>query len=356
MAERFATTIQQKKIVVAMSGGVDSSVTAALLQQQGAQVQGVFMALAQPDLAAQLDRVRAVADFLKIPLTVVDLAAPFRQEVVDYFCASYFAGKTPNPCVVCNRVIKCGLLLDEARESLGAELLATGHYARLSGDETTGYRLHKGVDPQKDQSYFLSLLTQAQLAHLCFPLGSLRKQEVYELAAEFGLAFRDTPESQDICFLQDQSVAEFLAAHSPGHGRPGPLLTLQGKELGRHAGIHHYTIGQRRGLGLPDATPWYVAGLDLERNAVLIGKEADLWQQEVWLPAVHWLHGQPPPLPMVCEVKIRSRHPACRAEIVGHAGGGVRLTFSEPQRAVTPGQFAVFYEGEVVLGCGEIAG
>ncbi len=336
-----------------MSGGVDSSVAAALLQRQGAQVQGVFMALAQPDLAEQLRRVRAVADFLRIPLTVVDLGEPFRREVVDYFCASYFAGKTPNPCVVCNRTIKCGRLLDQARETLGAELLATGHYARLSGDETTGYRLRKGVDSKKDQSYFLGLLTQAQLAHLCFPLGTFRKEEVYGLAAEFGLAFRHTAESQDICFLKDQSVGEFLAAHSPGQERPGPMLTLQGKELGHHAGIHQYTIGQRRGLGLPDATPWYVAGIDPERAAVLIGKDADLWQQEVRLPAVHWLNDQPPALPRVCEVKIRSRHPACQAEIAAH-DGGVRLTFAQPQRAVTPGQFAVFYEGEVVLGCGEI--
>lgn len=337
-----------------MSGGVDSSVAAALLQQQGAQVQGVFMALAQPDLAAQLHRVRAVADFLGIPLTVVDLAASFRHKVVDYFCASYFAGKTPNPCVVCNRTIKCGRLLAEVRDGLGAELLATGHYARLGGGGTAGYRLLTGLDPQKDQSYFLSLLTQAQLAHLCFPLGSLRKEEVYELAAGFGLEFRDTPESQDICFLKGRSVAEFLAAHSPGRERPGPVLTVQGRELGRHGGIHHYTVGQRRGLGLPDATPWYVVGLDPEDNAVLVGKEADLRQLEVALPVVHWLRGQPPVLPRVCTVKIRSRHPACRAEIALHHGG-VRLTFASPQRAVTPGQFAVFYEGEEVLGCGEIA-
>jgi tRNA-specific 2-thiouridylase len=353
MAERLDTTIHQKKIVVAMSGGVDSSVAAALLQQQGAQVQGVFMALAQPDLAEQLHRVRAVADFLKIPLTVVDLSEPFRHEVVDYFCASYFAGKTPNPCVVCNRTIKCGRLLDEARGALGAELLATGHYARISGDGTTGYRLLKGVDPKKDQSYFLGMLTQAQLAHLCFPLGGLRKDEVYGLAAEFGLAFGQTPESQDICFLKDQSVGEFLASHSPGGGRSGPMLTLQGEELGLHAGIHQYTIGQRRGLGLPDATPWYVVGLEPERNAVVVGKDEDLWQQEICLPAVHWQSVQAPPLPLVCEVKIRSRHPACEAEIT-QRDGGVRLTFSEPQRAVTPGQFAVFYDGEAVLGCGEI--
>ena len=338
-----------------MSGGVDSSVVAALLQRQGAQVQGVFMALAQPDLAEQVDRVRAVADFLKIPLTVMDLSQAFQREVVDYFCASYFAGKTPNPCVVCNRTIKCGCLLAEARNALGAELLATGHYARISGDETTGYRLLKGVDPKKDQSYFLGMLNQAQLAHLCFPLGGFRKEEVYGLAAELGLAFGQTAESQDICFLKDQPVGDFLAAHSPGQGRPGPMLTLQGEELGRHTGIHLYTVGQRRGLGLPDATPWYVAGLDPERDAVLVGKDEDLWQQEVLLPAVHWLSGQAPVLPRVCEVKIRSRHPASQAEIARHDGGGVVLTFTQPQRAVTPGQFAVFYEGEKVVGCGEIA-
>jgi len=337
-----------------MSGGVDSSVAAALLQRQGAQVQGVFMALAQPDLAEQLLRVRAVADFLQIPFTVVDLSEAFQREVVDYFCSSYFGGKTPNPCVICNRTIKCGRLLDQAREALGAELVATGHYARLSGDETTGYRMLKGVDPKKDQSYFLGMLAQAQLARLCFPLGGLCKKEVYDLAAEFGLAFGQTPESQDICFLKDQSVGDFLAVHSPGYGRPGSMLTLQGEELGQHTGIHQYTIGQRRGLGLPDATPWYVVGLDPDRDAVVVGKDEDLWQQEVWLPAVHWLSGQAPPLPLVCEVKIRSRHPACEAEITRH-DGGVRLTFAQPQRAVTPGQFAVFYEGEVVLGCGEIA-
>ncbi|MFA7383333.1 MAG: tRNA 2-thiouridine(34) synthase MnmA [Desulfurivibrionaceae bacterium] len=371
MIENF-DTIYQKKIVVAMSGGVDSSVAAALLQRQGAQVQGVFMALAQPDLAEQLRWVRSVADFLKIPLAVVDLAEPFRREVVDYFCASYFAGKTPNPCMVCNRAIKFGRLLDEVGKSLGAEFFATGHYARTSGDRATGYRLLKGVDPKKDQSYFLGLLTQAQLGRLCFPLGSFRKEEVYGLAAELGLTFRQTAESQDVCFLKaelsslpahtklipsgckNQPVVEFLAAHSPGQARPGPMLTLQGQELGRHGGIHQYTVGQRRGLGLPDATPWYVVGLDPRQNAVLLGKDADLWQHEALLAKVHWQSGQPPALPRVCEVKIRSRQPVCQAEIVGYEGG-VRLTFSEPQRAITPGQFAVFYECEAVLGCGEIA-
>jgi len=337
-----------------MSGGVDSSVSAALLQRQGAQVQGVFMALAQPDLTEQVQRVRAVADFLKIPLTVVDLADAFQKEVVDYFCASYFAGKTPNPCMVCNRTIKSGQLLDRVRDTLGADLLATGHYARISGDGISGYRLLKGLDPKKDQSYFLGLLSQKQLAHLCFPLGGFRKKEVYGLAAELGLASRHSAESQDICFLKHQSVGEFLASHSPGQERPGPMLSLQGKELGRHSGIHQYTIGQRRGLGISDATPWYVAGIALEENAVLLGKDEDLWRKEVLLPGVHWLSGQAPSLPRVCMVKIRSRHPACEAEIIRQENGGILVSFAEPQRAVTPGQFAVFYEGEAVLGCGEI--
>lgn len=353
MAESI-DTIYQKKIVVAMSGGVDSSVTAALLQRQGVQVQGVFMALAQPDLDEQVRRVRAVADFLQIPLSVVDLAEPFQREVIDYFCASYFSGKTPNPCVVCNRTIKCGLLLEQVRQSFGAELLATGHYARVSGDAETGYRLLQGVDAKKDQSYFLGLLTQEQLAHLCFPLGGFRKEQVYEMAAEFGLTFHHTPESQDICFLKQNSVGEFLASHFPGQERPGPMLTRQGETLGFHKGIHQYTIGQRRGLGLPDATPWYVVGLDPERDAVLIGKDADLWQREVLLPHVHWQSGEPPFLPRVCMVKIRSRHPASQAEITPQDNGGVRLTFAQPQRAVTPGQFAVFYEDDMVFGCGEI--
>lgn len=353
MEERFAT-IHQKNIAVAMSGGVDSSVTAALLKSRGARVQGVFMALAQPDLAEQLRWVRSVADFLQIPLTVVDLSEPFQRQVMDYFCAGYFAGKTPNPCMVCNRFIKFGLLLDQARETLGAELLATGHYVRIGGDAISGYRLRQGVDPKKDQSYFLGLLTQAQLGRICFPLGCLRKEEVYGLAAEFGLSFRQTAESQDVCFLKNQPVADYVAARRPELVRPGPMLTLQGKELGRHAGIHHYTIGQRRGLGLPDATPWYVARLDPTKNAVLVGKDEELWQQEVFLPAVHWPSGRPPALPFVCQVKIRSRHPACEAKISRHMDG-VLLTFTQPQRAVTPGQFAVFYEADEVIGCGEIA-
>jgi tRNA-specific 2-thiouridylase len=274
---------------------------------------------------------------------------------MEYFSASYFAGKTPNPCMICNRTIKCGRLLDEVRTTLGAELLATGHYARIVHDEGGGHRLRQGIDPKKDQSYFLGLLAQEQLAHLCFPLGGFRKEEVYEIAAEFGLSFRQTPESQDICFLKEQSVGDFLAAHAPGRERPGPMLNLLGEVLGHHAGIHLYTVGQRRGLGLPDATPWYVVNLAAKQDAVVVGKEKDLWQTELLLSAVHWQSGHAPALPRTCLVKIRSRHPAAQAEIVSQEGGGVLVRFAQPQRAVTPGQFAVFYEGEMVLGCGEIA-
>lgn len=342
------------KIAVAMSGGVDSSVSAALLKRQGAQVTGVFMALAQPDLEEQLRWVKAVAASLDIPLAVIDLAEPFQRQVVDYFCDSYLAGSTPNPCMICNRRIKFGLLLDEARQRLKAELLATGHYVRLTRDPSGLCHLKKGLDPKKDQSYFLARLAQEQLARLCFPLGGFAKDEVYRMAAEFGLSFRRTAESQDVCFLKHQSVADFVAARRPDIVRPGPIITGQGRELGRHAGIHRYTVGQRRGLGLPDASPWYVTGLAPERNAVMVGKEKELLRDELILPAAHWLSGQPPALPMACEVKIRYRHPPCRVEIFPHEGGALRLVFATPQRAITPGQFAVFYAGDELIGSAEI--
>lgn len=342
-------------VAVAMSGGVDSSVTAALLKEQGARVQGVFMALAQPDLAEQIRRVRAVADILAIPLTVVDLAVPFRQEVLAYFAESYRAGRTPNPCVVCNRRIKFGRLLDFVRHELGADLLATGHYARIAGAPDTGYRLLGGVDPAKDQSYFLCRLGQGALGHLCFPLGGRCKEEVYGLAAGFGLDFRQRQESQDVCFLKGVSVAEFLA----GHGQalePGPVLTTDGREIGRHSGLASFTIGQRRGLGLPDATPWYVVGLEPDRRAVIVGKEAELFQERLLVRDLVWTSGRPPAFPCSCAVKIRYRHKAAAAEIILREQGRALVVFQEPQRAITPGQFAVFYHEEMVVGSGEIEG
>ncbi len=345
-----------RKIAVALSGGVDSALSAFLLKGQGAAVRGVFLALAQPDLAKQVARARAVADLLGIDLLVLDLAEVFRQKVLAYFRDSYFAGKTPNPCLVCNREIKCGLLLAEARASLGAEFLATGHYARLAGRPAAGIHLLRGVDAGKDQSYFLAGLGQAQLSRLVFPLGGLEKQEVYRLAARHGFSFQPGEESQDICFLQGGSVGGFLAGFCPSPPGPGEIVTGEGRVVGRHQGIHHYTVGQRRGLGIPDKTPYYVVGLDAGANRVVVGKEEQLWADRLALRQVSWLAGAPPPLPLLCTVQIRYRHQAAEAEVVPGEGGGLLVFFREPQRAITPGQFAVLYQGGEVLGAGEIVG
>ncbi|MGV1100430.1 tRNA 2-thiouridine(34) synthase MnmA [Thiovibrio sp. JS02] len=343
-----------RKIAVAMSGGVDSSLTAALLMEQGAEVQGVFMALSQPDLVAQIARVRAVADFLGIPLAVLDLAETFRREVLAYFADSYFAGKTPNPCVVCNRTVKFGRLLAHARLGLGADLLATGHYARICGRPATGFHLKKGVDAKKDQSYFLACLSQEQLGQLIFPLGGHEKTEVYNLAAQHGFVFQPGEESQDVCFLKDIPVGDFLAGFLSSPSRPGEIVSVAGRVLGRHRGIQYYTVGQRRGLGIPDQTPYYVIALDHARNRVIVGKDADLWADRLFLREVSWLAGSPPQLPKTYAVKIRYRHQGALAEVSRRIGGGVQVLFTEPQRAITPGQFAVFYQGDEVVGAGEI--
>jgi tRNA-uridine 2-sulfurtransferase len=345
-----------KNMTVAMSGGVDSSTTAALLKQQGCEVRGVFMALGQPDLEQQIARVRRIAGLLEIPLEVIDLQAPFQQQVLAYFRASYRAGSTPNPCAICNRNIKFGILLDRICENHpSGSKMATGHYARILRDDAGLFQLHRGRDPRKDQSYFLCRLQQEQLARISFPLGEMRKEDqVRPLAADFGLKQLHGPESQDICFLKGTTVGEFMQADGAAEPAAGPIVTLAGDTIGTHDGIHRFTVGQRRGLGLPDATPYYVVRLDAERNQVIVGKEEDLLARSLRVRNVHWLAGRPPGLPRHLEVKIRYRHQAARAEILSTAADRLTVTFSEPQRAFTPGQFAVFYDGEQVLGSGEI--
>ena len=342
-----------------MSGGVDSSVNAALLRQQGFAVTGFFMKLAQPDFTQQLARVRQVAARLAVPLEVVDLSAEFATTVLDYFCATYFAGRTPNPCMVCNRTIKFGRLLEETL-GRGLDGMATGHYARLAMDEAGNPALRRGLDPSKDQSYFLARLGREQLARLRLPLGDQTKAEVYRLAAELGITGVHGPESQDVCFLKDQEVSAFLQARARQTGlvpAAGPIVTRAGRRLGTHAGLYAYTIGQRRGLGIPDATPYYVIALDREKNAVVVGKKADLLQTSLMVREVNWLSGVAPALPLTCQVKIRYRHRPATAELAyGPAAGLLTVRFPLPQEAITPGQFAVFYREDLVLGSGEIMG
>ncbi len=348
-----AGSLTGKNVVVAMSGGVDSSVTAALVKKAGATVRGIFMQLAQPDVRHEVERAQGVARHLDIPLEVVDLSVDFKDLVLDYFAESYFCGKTPNPCVVCNRLLKCGKLLTYVQDKFSADFLATGHYARISRDED-GFHLLKGMDHKKDQSYFLCRLDQEQLSHLLFPLGEVTKEQVYKMAEDLGLAGKHGRESQDVCFLKDQSVAGFLSGYSAQAPGPGEIISSSGARLKSHRGIHNFTVGQRRGLGIPDSTPYYVIGLDAESNTVIVGKDDQLWHSSLRVQAMHWLSGSPPDLPGNFEVKIRYRHAAAPATVVGNDDGSFNVRFHTPQRAITPGQFVVLYDGDEVVAGGEI--
>ena len=340
-------------IGIAMSGGVDSSVTARLLKNMGHDVHGFFMALAQPDLEHQIKRVKTVAAHMEIPLTVVNLTAEFKEKVLGYFIQSYLEGQTPNPCMICNPMIKFGRLLKTIRAA-GCDFMATGHYARITKTQDEIYHLLKGLDPQKDQSYFLHRLTQEQLARIIMPLGEQTKEKVYELAADLGLSGIHGAESQDVCFLQNQDLHTFMSQHVPKGKNEGPIVTCEGKELGRHKGIHHYTVGQRKGLGLPDATPYYVLALDPAGNEVVVGKKSDLLQQEMSVGEINWLAGEKPALPRDFIAKIRYRHQGASARVMESADKICRVRFYQPQLAVTPGQFAVFYQDDEVVGGGVI--
>jgi len=338
---------------VAMSGGVDSSVTAKLLKNKGYQVQGFFMALAQPDLGHQVERVKKVARHLDIPMTIVDLADEFQQTVLDYFTQSYFEGKTPNPCIVCNPRIKFGRLLEEILAH-GCNFMATGHYARIVEGSDKTFHLLKGLDPKKDQSYFLHRLNQQQLSRILFPLGEQTKEHVYKMAAELGISGVHGAESQDVCFLKDTDVSSFLAQTQSAENTAGPVITLNGKEIGQHEGIHCFTVGQRKGLGIPDVTPYYVVSLDPVQNAVVVGKKEDLYQRDLSVGDVNWTTGKEPELPHEFFTKIRYRHPGAPAQVIPSEKGIYTVHFQEPQMAITPGQFAVFYNDDEVIGGGII--
>jgi tRNA-specific 2-thiouridylase len=342
---------------VAMSGGVDSSVTAALLKEQGFAVHGFFMALSQPDLDQQISRVRKVADFLKIELTVIDLAREFQQQVLDYCTTTYFNGRTPNPCMVCNSTVKFGRLLEEIT-ARGLDFQATGHYVRIVHTPGSPSRLLMGLDPKKDQSYFLGRLQQKQISRLQMVLGEYTKDRVYRLAEKIGLKGLHGKESQDVCFLQGRDLGTFLVQRHDRQPQPGEIVTLDNRIIGQHRGLVNFTIGQRRGLGIPDVTPYYVVGLDVRNNTVIVGKKGDLLRDDLVVRNMNWISGVQPDLPLQLLVKIRYRHRAAQAIVDTADTEGsddmLRLNFSEPQGAVTPGQFAVFYQGDEVIGSGEI--
>ncbi len=334
-----------------MSGGVDSSVTASILKQEGHAVHGFFMLLPLPGVKKHIKRVQEVANLLEIPLHLVEIEDIFSKEVMNYFISTYQRGLTPNPCVVCNKQVKFGALLTKILGQ-GMDRMATGHYARITRIDDGSFALQRGCDPKKDQSYFLCRLSSGQLQNLVLPLGEFTKDEVYELAAQMNLHGVHGPESQDICFLADETVSSFFAKQG-FHDMPGDIMTREGKVIGQHRGLWHYTIGQRRGLGLPDATPWYVKGLDAENNRLVVCKNEDLFAYHVIVRDVLWTE-KTPAFSWEGNVQIRGRHPAPPASVSQTEYGEWSITFKERQRAVTPGQFAVFYREDTVMGSGII--
>ena len=371
------------RMVVAMSGGVDSSVAAALLKEEGHEVIGMMLRLwSEPGVieddgvlrVAQnkccslesVDDARRVARKLDIPFYLVNVEQEFKENVVDYFYQEYVAGRTPNPCLTCNRHIRFTLLLNRAR-SLDAEYLATGHYVRVATDPLTGKRrLRRGVDREKDQSYVLHVLNQTQLTHACFPLGPYTKQQVRAMAAERGMTVAAKPESQEICFVAQNDYRGFIdryamaladkehigigaTTHANGMiqvPKSGPIVDLSGKSLGRHRGLAYYTIGQRKGLGITSPEPLHVLKIDSEQNALIVGPAKELEKTSCTVSKMHYISGETPSEPFNALARIRYKAPEQEAVITPLEGQRARVTFSHPQRAITPGQAAVFYGGE----------
>jgi tRNA-specific 2-thiouridylase len=357
------------RIVVAMSGGVDSSVAAALLVDQGHDVIGLSMQLYDASGGTNGERAfgsccsiddlhdaRKVATAIRIPHYILNFEQEFREHVVSNFVSEYAAGRTPLPCAHCNSDLKFATLLDRA-QGFGADAVATGHYAQVERVENGEYRLRRGVDPSKDQSYFLFALTQAQLARAVFPVGDRPKDAVREYAHERQLPVASKPDSQEICFIPDHDYAEFVTQHSPAAAASGgAIVDESGHELGRHGGIHRFTVGQRKGLGLsgsPTGAPMYVLALKPERYEVVVGPKASLEQLTLRASGVNWIQGEPE-APRRASVQIRHRHQPAAATVRATGHGHAEVVFDTPQIAITPGQAAVFYDGDVVLGGGWI--
>ena len=367
---------KKQKIVVAMSGGVDSSVSAALLKSQGFDVVGVMMKFWKDGsdgknrcCSVESEKLaRLVANKIGIPFYVVNAEKDFKKKVVDYFLKEYKAGRTPNPCVVCNKEIKFGLLVEKALK-MGADFVATGHYAKVSlGNEIFSRlnpsadgahssqknllprlaKLLRGADKEKDQSYFLWQLNQKQLSHVLFPVGNYTKPEVRKLAKKFDLPTAETPESQEVCFVQN-STSEFLKKYLKL--KPGKIIDLNKKVLGNHNGLHFYTIGQRRGLEIPQG-PWFVIEKNTKNNTLIVSKnQKDLLKKEFIAKNLNWI--LPQKLPINAQVKIRYKSVFAKAKIAKH-NKEIKIIFEKPQKAITTGQSAVFYKGEQLLGGGII--
>ncbi len=355
---------QNKRVVVAMSGGVDSSVAAALLVERGYEVIGMMMRLWSEDTvddcthnrcctSEQMADARRIADKLGIPFFVLDTKDVFRGKIVQYFIDQHRAGFTPNPCIECNRHIRFEWLLNNAL-ALDADYLATGHYARIAQAESGRFLLKKGLDERKDQSYVLSVMGQEQLSRVLFPVGEYEKTEVRAIAARFGLPTASKQDSQDLCFLGDGDYRRFLREHAPDVMLEGPIVRRTGEIVGQHHGLANYTIGQRKGLGMTALEPMYVIGMNPYNNALIVGTADELGKQSLIASRVNWTSGEAPSAAFSAEAKIRYKAKPVSAWIEPLAADRVRVTFDAPLRDITPGQGAVLYDGDVCLGGGII--
>ena len=350
------------KVVVAMSGGVDSSVAAALLKEQGYEVMGMMLRLwsepgkedsnrcCTPDSMAQARRVAAKLD---IPFYVIDAKDVFHDTVVQYFLDGYARGETPNPCLICNRQIRWTFLLNHAL-ALGAEFMATGHYVRIRKAEGS-YQLLRAVDKSKDQSYVLHVLDQAKLKHALFPIGDYTKPEIRQIAEQHGLPTATRKDSQDLCFLAGEDYRNFLKRNAAEMLQSGEIITVSGKTIGEHTGLANYTIGQRKGLGVASPVPLYVIGKNVQTNALIVGTKEELGSRELTARDVRWVSGEVPRDSFCAEVKIRYTAKEAEAIVTPmNNGEQAQVQFEMPQRDITAGQAAVFYQGDVMIGGGII--
>lgn len=341
-----------KKVLIGMSGGVDSSVAAAVLKEQGYEVAGAMMRLwstaDKPDSEADA---RRVCEHLGIDFYLLDLQDLFREKVVEHFVAEYIAGRTPNPCIVCNKYLKFGAMLEKAKE-LGFDYIATGHYAKIEQMPDKKFRLRMSEGGEKDQSYVLYNFTQEQLRHTLMPLGDYNKEWVRQKAQELNLPVANKPESMEICFVEDGHYADFIMDFCDYVPKPGAFVDVAGNVLGEHRGMIYYTVGQRKGLGA-FGKPMFVLGLNPEQNTVILGEKGMEFSESLMAREVNFISGEMPKVPITAEVKIRYQAKPAGAILIP-AGEQMRVVFDVPQRAVTPGQAVVFYDGDVVLGGGTV--
>ena len=346
---------------VAISGGVDSLMAACLLKEQGHQVIGIhFITGFETDSSSTNDRrapnqhpILDIGEQLGIPVEIVDIRSEFQEKIIDYFTRTYQRGQTPNPCMRCNSTIKFGIILSLSLER-GAQNLATGHYDVIKKDQAGTYSLFKVFDRQKDQSYFLARLTGAQLASALFPLGNMEKTKVKKMASRRGLQTVTRSESQDVCFIKYNSYGKFLGGQKGFKPQPGMIEDMNGKVVGQHYGLHLFTIGQRRGINCPAAEPYYVIRLDIKRNRLVVGTKKDLFSSECKVVEITWT-GDPPESPLELHTRVRYRSQEVAATVIPVDRNTAVVRFKDPQPAITPGQGAVFYRGDEILGGGWIS-